>query len=154
MNSKIIYWTLNTHSNEGEGIFLDGDGRSHNIWDGEQAIGREESARMLAKMCPRHKYIWLEDPEEFYRIMVDMRNGERNLDARPLAQVAATIQKVVPSWHPLNQQARMVADLAEQYEQGQINQSCLLHRLEESGKDDQPQHFARFLRDLANIHMK
>lgn len=160
MNATLLYWTVNSKQ---DGFFLDSEIQFHRILkDGEPVKGREEARRKLAESRPHQKSIWVDTPEALHRIAVEMKMGERNLDERPLAQIAAIVQRTTPHWHPVHRQARHIAKLAEQYEQGQINQSRLLRELREhvnklgENKDErnsQSQHFALFLCELTDIQL-
>jgi hypothetical protein len=130
MNATLIYWTMNSKQ---EGFFLDNGIHFHRIMrDDEPVKGREEAARRLAEIYPHQKAIWVDTPDTLHRIAVEMINGERDLDARPLAQIASIVQQTTPHGSTLNRQARLVIKLTEQYEQGQVNQQYLLHQLRES----------------------
>lgn len=158
MNTRLIYWTLNSAQ---EGFFLDSDIQFHRILRNDEPVkGREEVAHRLAEMRPHHQAIWVDTPEVLHRIGVEMKTGERDLDARPLAQITSIIQQTTPHWSVLSRQARLVTKLIEQYERGQINQFCLLRRLvedvtqaNEEEQRGQSQYFTRFLCELADAQL-
>lgn len=160
MSTLLIYWTLNSQE---EVFFLDSNIQFHRILrDGESVKGCAEAERRLAELLPHHRAVWVDTPEMLHRIAVEMKIGERSLDARPLIQIAAIVQRATPHQSRLNWQARMAIKLAEQYEQGKINQSCLMGKLvegmnqqkaNEEDQSGQSQHFIHFLYELVEAQL-
>ncbi len=98
--------------------------------------------------APYYRRVKIEDRETLERVIRQIRQGERSIDAQPLIDVINTVRQSTLKETAIYAEAEEVYQLTERYEKGEIGQSQLLQglmRMFEKAKHEGNHESATFL---------